>query len=469
MIAVAAAARLATLGLYPLMDTTEARYAEIARRMVELGDWVTPWIGHGEPFWGKPPLSFWMTAASFKIFGMSAFTARLPHWLCGCMTAWLIWTWLARRSEREAIYALAVITGSVLFYVAAGAVMTDMALALGTTLAMRGFWLALHGTPAERLREQYVMFLGIVIGMLSKGPIAVVLVCMPIAIWALAAGQIRRVLRQINWGRGIILVLALVAPWYAWAEWRTPGFLEYFLVGEHWHRFMTPGWSGDLYGHSHPFPRGSIWLFTVVTFLPWTLLVIVAATRWRHAVGPAAPEDRSLGAYLLIWALTPCLFFSAAGNLLWTYVLPGLPALAMLTALWLNRVPRRALPDRLLASGVACTALVFFSAVVSMNMAGWGDRKSTKALISDYELHRTDGEALVFLGRRPYSGAFYSEGQAEELCCEVTLQLRLMREPVFVAITADRLHQVPDALSSQFRFVSRRGNYQLFLASRSPP
>ena len=185
VLAVAAAARLTTLGLYPLMDTTEARYAEIARKMVELGDWITPWFDYGEPFWGKPPLSFWMTAASFKVLGVSAFAARLPHWICGGLVAWAVWSWLARRSRREAIYALALLTGSVQFFVAAGAVMTDMALALGTTLAMRGFWLALHGAPAERLREQYLFFLGIAIGLLAKGPITAVLVGIPIAIWTL--------------------------------------------------------------------------------------------------------------------------------------------------------------------------------------------------------------------------------------------------------------------------------------------
>ena len=142
-VAAALVARLATLGLYTVWDTTEARYAEIARKMAELGDWITPWFDYGVPFWGKPPLSFWMTAASFKVLGVNAFAARLPHWICGCVVAWLVWNWLVRRSEREAIYALALITGSVMFLASAGAVTTDMALALGTTLTMRGFWVAI--------------------------------------------------------------------------------------------------------------------------------------------------------------------------------------------------------------------------------------------------------------------------------------------------------------------------------------
>ena len=73
--------RLAAMALIPLMDTTEARYGEIARKMAALNDWITPWHDHGQPFWGKPPLSFWLTALSFKLLGVHEFSARLPHLL----------------------------------------------------------------------------------------------------------------------------------------------------------------------------------------------------------------------------------------------------------------------------------------------------------------------------------------------------------------------------------------------------
>ncbi len=169
-IAAAFAARFLLLGAFPLMDPTESRYAEIARQMFVLGDWVTPWIAPGEPFWGKPPLSFWMTAGSFQLFGVSDFAARLPHWVGGGLVAWLVWNWLALRSRREAALAVALLAGSLLFFVSAGAVMTDMALAIGLMAVMRGFWLALHGPPEHRGREQFLMFAGFAVGLLAKGP-----------------------------------------------------------------------------------------------------------------------------------------------------------------------------------------------------------------------------------------------------------------------------------------------------------
>ena len=73
--------RLVSLGFNPMFDTTEARYAEIGRLMYETGNWITPLFDYSLPFWGKPPLSFWATAASFHIFGVNDFAAHFPHFL----------------------------------------------------------------------------------------------------------------------------------------------------------------------------------------------------------------------------------------------------------------------------------------------------------------------------------------------------------------------------------------------------
>ena len=142
--------RLLLLGLSPLMDTTEARYGEISRLMVELNDWVTPWFTYDMPFWGKPPLAFWISALSFKVFGINEFAARFPHWLAGMVVLWILWGMRPRSGPTGATYAIALLLGSVMFFVASGMVMMDMALVIGTTLAMRGFWNGLHGEPSRR-------------------------------------------------------------------------------------------------------------------------------------------------------------------------------------------------------------------------------------------------------------------------------------------------------------------------------
>ncbi|WP_369011382.1 ArnT family glycosyltransferase, partial [Oligella urethralis] len=84
LLALILVAVLPVMALMPFSDTTEPRYAEIARLMLERNDWITPWFDPQTPFWGKPPLSFWLQALSMKFFGVSEFAARLPSYLSLC-------------------------------------------------------------------------------------------------------------------------------------------------------------------------------------------------------------------------------------------------------------------------------------------------------------------------------------------------------------------------------------------------
>lgn len=465
---VVAIARLATLAGYPLMDTTEARYAEIARKMAELGDWTTPWFDYGVPFWGKPPLSFWLTAGSFELFGVGEFAARVPHWLGGMLLAWLLWGWLARRSRREAAYAVALLLGSALYVVAAGAVTTDMALAVGVTLAMRGFWLGMHGTDAERVRERWFLFGGIAVGMLAKGPVALVLIGLPMLVWTVATRNLRLAWTALPWLRGGLAATVIVLPWYVLAELRTPGFLDYFLVGEHWLRFIVPGWKGDLYGTAHEFPRGTIWGFAFVALLPWSVLLPAAALRLR---GAAPMEMRCADAqwrlYVLLWGLAPCLFFTLAGNILWTYVLPGLPGLATWAAGWLAQYSPQSV-NRVLVAGLIVTLLGLTAFVANVQLGERGERNSAKELIAGYESRRSGDEGLVYLGKRPYSAAFYSFGKAEWVANSAQLARRLEQRPAFAAVDAGTSPGLPPALLRRLQHVRQYGRFDLFAPSRPP-
>lgn len=436
-------ARGVSLAFYPLMDMTESRYADIGRRMVETGDLVTPWFADGVPFWGKPPLSFWATALGFRLFGLNEMAARLPHLLLGVAVAALVWRHARQQSQRAAWHAVALLAGSTLFLVASGAVMTDMALAVGTTLVMVGIWRALHA-PAGDWVASVPWVLGAVIGMLAKGPVSLILWGVPLLAWVLLTGRLRTAWARVPWLRGMAVVVALSLPWYLLAEARSPGFLHYFIVGEHWHRFVTPGWSGDLYGTAHKFPRGSIWPFALLGVMPWPLLLGVVWLRSRRArfseaskhtsaepstsalARPSAPaltehfNAPALGrpgeaSYLWAWALTPCVFFSAAGNILWTYVLPGLPALAILAGSWTASRAPRAHAEGLLTAGLVLCTLALMVWAGSPTVAERMDEKSARALVRDYQARALPGEPLYFLGRVPFSGSFYSNGTARPI------------------------------------------------------
>ena len=255
------ALRLATLGAYPLLDPTESRYAEIARKMLETGDWLVPQVDYGVPFWGKPPLSTWLSAIAMAVFGVNEFAARLPSFLLMSGCGILVYRLAALRAGADAaLWALTAFAATGLVFISAGAVMTDPALAFATTLSMAGFWIAVDGHESMRRTAGYAFFLGLAAGLLAKGPVAVVLTMLPVGAWTLWTGQWRVVWTRLPWLAGTLLTVALAVPWYWAAERASPGFLDYFLVGEHWKRFVESGWKGDLYGQAHARPRGTIWL-----------------------------------------------------------------------------------------------------------------------------------------------------------------------------------------------------------------
>lgn len=477
-LALALLVRLLTLGIYPVAETTEARYAEIARKMAALNDWITPWYDAGVPFWGKPPLAIWLSAGGMKFFGVNEFAARLPHFLAALAILWLLWDWLRRDGERAAQYAVTLLAGAALFYIAAGAVMTDMALALGLMLVLRGFWRALHAPPPAARREGYAVFVGLALGLLAKGPIALVLAGVPLALWTVVTRNVRAVRRGLPWTTGVALMLALALPWYVAAEIKTPGFLDYFLISEHWQRFTVAGWSGDRYGSAHAFPRGSIWLFALAACLPWVLLLPFLAIGRARALCAAAPipapadNPQARRRYLALWALTPAVFFTPAGNILWTYVLPALPPLAALAAEWLAADPRARRVERTLAAGVLATAAVFAAAIAANRALDIGN--SAAPVVRAYAARQRGAEPLLFFGDYPYSAAFYSRGRAERITDAAILARRLAAiGPAYVALAPARLREMPADLRATLRDLGAYGRYRLYFhapsrAARAP-
>lgn len=455
-------ARLISLALYPLMDTTEARYGDIARRMVERSDWVTPWFTDSEPFWGKPPLSFWATALGFKLFGINEFGGRLPHLILGFSVAALTWWYARRQSARAAWHAVALLSASSLFIVSSGAVMTDMSLTVGTTLVMVGFWFAMRDDAGKSWLWQSLMALGFVIGLLAKGPLALVLCGAPIGVWLIWQRRLPDAWRRIVWLRILLLVLVFSLPWYIMAELRTPGFLNYFLVGEHFHRFVTAGWTGDKYGAAHAYPRGGIWLlgFGAVAFWPFLLLPL-AFFRRRQANLLLSPKEKN-GArlYLLLWSLWPCVFFTFSGNIIWTYVLPGLPALAILVALWTSKQSGKATEWVVIGGVWICTATVVVCVVLA-NSSGYLDRKSAKLLMMDYRTQAQVDEPLLYLGEVPFSASFYSDGRARQLSNLAELDAKQPGASALVVVSAEQLAALPEGSRSRLNEISRRGSMLL--------
>jgi 4-amino-4-deoxy-L-arabinose transferase-like glycosyltransferase len=159
-----------------------------------------------------------------------------------------VWDWLRGHGRREALLAAALLWGAALFLVSAGAVMTDMALVAGPGA---GHARLLARPARDRMRavarrEGWLLFVGL--GHRAAGQGAARARAGGHAAGSLDAGHAAAGARPggaVPWLRGLALMLAIAAPWYLLAEARTPGFLDYSLVGEHWKRFTVPGWAGD--------------------------------------------------------------------------------------------------------------------------------------------------------------------------------------------------------------------------------
>ncbi|GIU19377.1 MULTISPECIES: glycosyltransferase family 39 protein [unclassified Shewanella] len=406
--------RLFLLPWYPLMDTTEARYGEMARLMVETGNWVTPLFDYNVPFWGKPPLHTWMSASSLAVLGSNEFAVRFPHWLAAMFTL-AVEGYFAKRLRLPVMQVLIILASTVVFTISAGAVMTDMALTLGLTLAMCGFYLCWQG---DKLWG-YIAFSGLAIGLLAKGPVALVLFAIGAGLWLSwrygphKNGPIK--MWQLLWQRtplvtGTLLMLAIALPWYVMAERATPGFLNYFIVGEHWSRFVDSGWTGDLYGSAHDEVRGTIWVYFVVAAMPWSLFLpraiykLVKQSKAAATVTGKGAEE-GLASYLICWMLAPMLLFTLAGNILPAYVLPGIPGLALLLGLaWRNsRLPG-------LNIIALCIPALLLITVVVLNF-GPGKDKSERWLLSQ----RSQALATYYWQNQPFSARFYSAGQADKI------------------------------------------------------
>ncbi|WP_395608839.1 ArnT family glycosyltransferase [Pseudomonas sp. B22129] len=419
--------RLATLGLYPLMDTSEARYAEIARKMLVTDDWITPMFDHNVPFWGKPPLSFWLQALSMKAFGISEFSSRFSSWLLHVASCLLIVRFAAQeRSLQVGLTAAIIYSTCALGFLSSGAVLTDSALAFSLLLAHLGLWRGLmHADRSWALAG----FIGLGLGLLAKGPLVLVLITLPATLWLALTGYWRRLL-GLPWLTGTALTLGIALPWYWLAEQKTPGFLEYFIAGEHFSRYVISKWQGDLYGSAHAEPLTMIWGHLLGALMPWALFLPVLVTLRKQIKG-----QREYIIFVLAWAVSTPLFFTMSSNILWTYVLPALPAWALLLA--------DAICQRTRAVVIAALALALPLSGCAIIVSGkLSDRpQNQKDIVALWKAQQSAAPgSLIYVGSRSYSAEFYSNGWARHT---KNLQQVLLSEDVYLVQRLDKKQPLP--------------------------
>ncbi|NOR29098.1 MAG: phospholipid carrier-dependent glycosyltransferase [Lutibacter sp.] len=405
----------------PLMDKTEARYAEIARIMAETNNWITPQIDYGVPFWAKPPLSTWLSALSFELFGVNEFAARLPYLLLCILIALLIGKYAKRKGLDFFIPAVILFTIPE-FLIHAGVVSTDTALAFCVTLVMISFWEGIHNK--EQRFWKYLFFVGVGLGLLAKGPIIIILTGPPIFIWLILSKEFKNLWKSFPWIIGVIITALVAIPWYYFAEQKSPGFIDYFIVGEHFKRFLSSGWQGDKYGFPKSQPFGIIWIFLIVFAIPW--IVIAIKKLWQNK--PEIFKNKWV-LYLFLWLVWTPLFFTISKSLIHPYIMPIMVPIALLITHWWKDLVNK---NRIVFGSLLFPTIAFLL-LIGLTISGKKEfyMNSDKYLIENISEKNLQ---IYHWQKKSYSGQFYTQGAIKAVKDTLELNKLISEKKPFLMI-----------------------------------
>ena len=320
----------------PLMDPSEARYALISKLMAESGNFLEPKLIHDGVlmnFEGKPPLSFQAGAVACRIFGVDLFAVRLPSTLFAAGLLAVLYG-VVRRIRGGSVARLAVLLtlASPVFFMYAGMCMTDMALAFCVCSAVFAYMIFDHETVRRNKKLASIgFFAALALGMLVKGPVALVMAGLPVFLFVLLGNRWRD-LKNHAWVLGFAVFFLIAAPWYILMQRENPDFLYYFFVNENFRRFLFKEY-GDQYGAGREFFRGMAFLWFLLSNLPGVLLVLIPlfSRAGRGKLAGVLRKNALANDLPMLGFLVITLFWCLTSRVLITYVLPTVP----LFSVWL--------------------------------------------------------------------------------------------------------------------------------------
>lgn len=309
-------------GQVPLMGPDEPRYSQVGREMFDHGDYITPTLG-GSPWFEKPVLLYWMQSAGYALFGVSEWAARLPSILAAIFTIWIL-TWTVRRFTRDNVAFLSgVVLSTSLFFIAFGHAATfDMLLTACVAASLCCF--LMHEVEPHR-KWLWWAYAAVGAGVLAKGFVAPIVVGLAMLTYLLASGRIHR-LREYRVLPGALLAAAVAGIWLVPVT-LIHGFRFWddFFLQHHLMRYTTSKYhrSGGILFYVSVFLVGSF---------PWTPALFLKSESF--------PTAHSLRRMAWCWFLSTFVFFSLSQSKLPGYILPLMPAFAILAGLSLYDLPR---------------------------------------------------------------------------------------------------------------------------------
>jgi len=309
------------LGKMPLTDPDEVFYAETAKEMHAREEFLTPYI-FGEPQFEKPPFYYWLVELSFRAFGINEFTARFPSAVFGIFG--IIGIYLLGKAlfnARTGFFAGIILATNVKYLILSRACVTDIVLCVFILFAFLFFF---YGYKFGKEGKAYYLvsafFLGLAV--LTKGPIGLALPGLIILLYLIFTGELKK-LKDVPFFTGILLFLAVSAPWYI-LMYKAHGkeFIDVFFGFHNVIRFLEPEHKiGDVFYYYLPVMLGG--------FFPWSIFLPLGVWQIFREKDQGV---RNTNIFLSIWIFVIFIFFSISRTKLPTYIFPLYPALALLIA-----------------------------------------------------------------------------------------------------------------------------------------
>ncbi len=345
----------------PLLDDADARHAEAAREMLERHDFVTMYVD-GVRYLEKAPLPYWLNAASHVLFGISEFAVRLPTSLAA-LALFLAVFWLGRdlAGDKAGFFAAIVLATSVGPYIYTRFFIPDIMVCLWLTLTVHLFVRTFEGTPSPLL----CWMLGAVtaLNVLTKGLIGIVFPVLIFVGYLFLVGSLKHLLK-LRLFSSFLIFLAIAAPWHVLASLRNPaqgnakGFFWFYFINEQINRYLNTKIPRDY----DKVPLLVFWGLVLVWILPWTPFVMqsfrLVPRFWQRLTGRFHwNREERIALLLITWALAILVFFGFSTRQEY-YVLPSLPAIALLTGIWFARENDSAPDSAARRQGMVCSGIL---------------------------------------------------------------------------------------------------------------
>ena len=335
------------LGSTPLIGLDEALYSECSREMLAGGNYIVPTC-NGSLFLDKPPLVYWLQAASMRAFGVNSFAVRLPSMLAALLIV-AFTVHLASRlyDRRSGIMAGFILANAMLTAGLARMAIMDQLFALFITVSLGAFLLSYF---EKWSRKGYLLFWAAMgISTLIKGPVGILLICSIVALFLILKRDLQS-LKSAAPVWGILILLAIVLPWYVLVQIHTDGkFVQEFFVHQNLQRAM-----GKDFSHNQPF-YFYLPIF-VVGFFPWSIFIPLA---WKMQARFSRPD---VSVFMTVWMVVVFGFWSLCRSKLPSYIFPMFPAAAVMVGLMWAEINKSAKTNSLFKySTVVFTASILIA------------------------------------------------------------------------------------------------------------